>query len=144
MVALGMFLLALSGLLTAAMIVQNTEPSTASVFGQAVSGVTVGGLFAAGVATGIAALIGLTLILTGARRGKRRASLKREVRSVRGEKETLEEENARLQAELEAARSGVGGYPQDAGSAELDQEGTDGRADQHRAAAGGKHGLFRH
>lgn len=106
MVALGLFLLVLSGLLTAAMIVQNSEASTASVFGQAVTGVSVGGLFAAGVVTGLAALLGIMLMLAGARRRSRRTGLKRQVRDVRGEKETLAEENARLHSELEAARSG--------------------------------------
>lgn len=108
MVALGLFLLLICGLVTAAMIVQNTEASHASVFGQAISGLTLGGLFAAGVLTGVLALLGMALMLAGARRQGRRTGLKRQVRSVRNEKESLAEENSRLQSELEAARAGNG------------------------------------
>jgi hypothetical protein len=90
------------------MVIQNTDASSASVFGQAISG-TVGGLFLAGVVTGAVALLGIMLMLAGAsRRRARRAGLKRQVREVRGEKESLAEENARLQSELEATRSGAG------------------------------------
>jgi hypothetical protein len=111
-VVLGLFLLLISGLLTAGMVLQNTDPAQASVFGQAVTGVTIGGLFAAGVATGAVALLGLLMILTGARRRRaRRVGLKRQVRDVREERESLAEENARLKSELAASHNGISDAP---------------------------------
>jgi uncharacterized integral membrane protein len=106
MVVLGLFLLIVAGVVTAAMVLQNTDASMASVFGQAVHA-TIGGLFLAGVIAGAVAMLGVMLMLAGAtRRRARRAGLKRQVREARGERETLAEENARLQRELEATRSG--------------------------------------
>jgi hypothetical protein len=126
MVVLGLFLLVVAGVVTAAMVLQNTDASMASVFGQAVH-TTIGGLFLAGVVAGAVALLGLMLMLAGARRRRaRRAGLKRQVREAHGERESLAEENARLQRELEATRSGsTDTYPADEGTA-------------------GKHGLFNH
>ena len=112
MIVLGLFLLVGSGLLTAAVVVQNTDPSSASAYGHAVSGLTVGGLFVAGVITGAVAILGVLMMLAGAtRRRNRRAGLKRQVRAAHGEKESLAGENARLQGELEASRSGAAVYP---------------------------------
>ena len=135
MVALGLFLLLVSGLLTVGMVIQNTDSSSASVFGQAVSG-TVGGLFLAGVITGAVAILGVMLMIGGlGRRRARRAGLKRQVRDARGEKESLTEENARLQGELDAARSGGPAYPADGDVAGQP-------ADNNAEATSGKHGLF--
>jgi ABC-type multidrug transport system fused ATPase/permease subunit len=106
MVALGLFLLVLSGALTAAMVLQNTDSSSASVLGQAFTGTT-GTLFLAGVITGVVGLLGVLLMIGGLSRRRRRSSgLKQQVQAERGEKETLAEENARLQRELEQTRSG--------------------------------------
>jgi uncharacterized integral membrane protein len=133
MVALGLFLLLVAGVVTAAMVIQNTDASSASVFGQAVHG-TVGGLFLAGVVTGAVALLGVMLMLAGAsRRRARRQGLKRQVRDARGEKESLAEENARLQAELEASRTGG-----TASTVAVD----DAPAGRHAAETGKRHGLF--
>lgn len=107
MAVLGLFLLIVAGVVTTAMVLQNTDASRASVFGQAVHA-SLGGLFLAGVVTGAIALLGLTLMLAGARRRRaRRNGLKRQVREAHGERESLTEENARLQRELEASRSGT-------------------------------------
>lgn len=106
MVVLGLLLLLASGALTVGVLLQNTDAVAVAAFGQTASGLTVGGLFLAGVGTGAIAILGLTMILAGAsRRRARRVGLKREMRDVRDERETLAEENARLRDELTAARS---------------------------------------
>ena len=82
------------------------ETRRAAAFGQTASGLTLGGVFLAGAVAGAIAILGLTMILAGAsRRRARRAGLKREMRDVRDERETLAEENARLRDELAATRS---------------------------------------
>jgi hypothetical protein len=134
-VVLGLLLLVLSGLLTAGMVLQNTDPAAVSLFGHAVTGLTIGGIFAAGIATGAVALLGLLMMLGGARRRRaRRVGLKQQVREVRDERESLAEENARLKRELEATRgttlSDAPAYPET--GQHIDNE-TDATA---------KHGLF--
>ena len=130
MVVLGLFLLLIAGLVTAGMVLQNTDASSASLFGQAVTG-TVGGLFLAGVITGAVALLGVMLMLAGlTRRRARRASLRRQVRDAHGERESLAEENARLKSELQAR--GSEGYP---GGDTVPSESTS-------ESTSGKHGLF--
>ena len=113
MIVLGLLLLLASGALTADLVVKNTDPTAAAAFGHSVSNLTTGRLFLAGVVTGAIAVLGLLLIAAGAsRRQTRRAGLKRQVRDARGERETLAEENARLQAELDTAQqSGTTAYP---------------------------------
>lgn len=126
MVVLGLFLLVVAGVVTAAMVLQNTDASMASVFGQAVDSTT-GGLFLAGVITGAIAILGVMLMLAGlARRRARRVGLKRQVRDARGERESLAEENARLKSQLDGQGSGQT-YP-------VDETAADG--------SHGKHGLF--
>lgn len=111
MVALGLLLVLVAGIVTAAVVIQNTDASSASVFGQAIHG-TIGGLFLAGVIAGAVALLGVMLMIAGAtRRRHRRLGLKRQVRDARGEKESLAEENARLQNELTSSRSDSTAYP---------------------------------
>ena len=114
MIVLGLLLLLAAGALTVDLVVKNTDPTTAAAFGQSVSHLTTGRLFLAGVVTGAIAVLGLMLIGAGAsRRQTRRAGL-REARKARGQRETLAEENARLQAELDAAQqSGTTAYPTD-------------------------------
>jgi hypothetical protein len=134
-VVLGLLLLVLSGLLTAGMVLQNTDPASVTLFGHAVSGLTIGGIFAAGAATGAVALLGLLMMLGGARRRRaRRVGLKQQVREVRDERESLAEENARLKSELEATRgttlSDAPVYPDT------------GRHIDNETDATAKHGLF--
>ena len=106
MAALGLLLLLLSGALTAVVVVQNTDAAHVSVLGQSFSGLTLGQLFAAGVVTGAVAMLGLSMMVAGARRRRaRRLAARQEVRDVRDERESLAEENARLQRELEQTRS---------------------------------------
>jgi hypothetical protein len=135
MVVLGLLLLIAAGVVTAGIVLQSTDPANAAAFGQTVTDLTVGRLFLAGVITGAIAVLGLSMILAGgARRRTRRAGLKRQVLDERGEKESLAEENARLQRELDAKRSGADVYP----------NGTAGRhADVDEDATTVGHGLFR-
>lgn len=106
MVALGLVLLVLSLALAAGIVLSNTESVSAEAFGVSLSNVSVGGLFLLGAAVGAVAMLGLGLMLVGAarKRAKKRAH-KREVEHVRTEQESLAEENARLQAELEQERT---------------------------------------
>jgi membrane protein implicated in regulation of membrane protease activity len=132
MVALGLLLLLASGALTAAVVLANTDVVVVAAFGQTATGLTLGGLFLAGVITGAIAILGITMILAGAgRRRARRVELKREVEDVRGERESLAEENTRLRRELEATRSDASIYPDDTVGRHADAE-----TDSER------HGLF--
>ena len=138
MVALGLLLLLASGALTLGVVMANTDAVSVSAFGQSASGLTLGGLFLAGAVTGAIAILGLTLMLAGAsRRRARRVGLKREMRDVRDERETLAEENARLRDELETARSAHPAYvdntvyPEDAVGRHSETDTTE------------RHGLFR-
>ena len=102
MVALGLIVLVLSGALTLGVVLSNTDPVAASAFGVSLSNVTVGGLFLVGAVTGLAFMLGLTLMAAGAsRRRAKRAHVRRQVRDVRTEKEQLAQENAELKARLD-------------------------------------------
>jgi hypothetical protein len=106
LVVLGLLLLLASGALTAGVLIENTDAVTISAYGQSASGLTLGGLFLGGVITGAIAILGLTMMMAGlSRRRARRVGIKREMRDVRDERETLAEENARLRDELAASKS---------------------------------------
>lgn len=106
MVALGAILLLLSSLLAIGVFFSNTDPADAAIFGVSLSNVSLGGLFLVGVVTGIAAMLGLFLMFGGTlRRRHKTVAAKREVRSARGEAGALQDENARLTAELERERA---------------------------------------
>ena len=131
MVVLGLLLLLAAGGLTAAVVMDNTDAVTVTAFEQSASGLTIGGLFLAGVVTGAIAILGLTMMLAGlSRRRARRVGLKREMRDVRDERETLAEENARLRDELAASRSALPAYaddtvyPEDTAGRHADTDGT--------------------
>lgn len=114
MVVLGLLLLIAAVAVGAAVAVANTESTSLEGFGYTLSGLTLGGIFLVGMALGALALLGLLMLLGGARRRRaKRVAQRREVESVRSEQETLAEENARLQAELEQTRT-VSPYPSDA------------------------------
>ncbi|MCW2715976.1 MAG: hypothetical protein JWN88_3023 [Frankiales bacterium] len=102
MIVLGVLLLVLAILVAIGIVLGNGEAVRAELFGVSLDNVSVGGLFLVGLVTGALAMLGLGLILAGAarKRAKKKAA-RREVSSVRGERESLAEENARLQAELE-------------------------------------------
>ena len=106
MVVLGLILLVLCLALGAGLVLSNTETTSAEAFGVTLSNVSIGGLFLLGAALGALAMLGLSLMLAGAARKRaKKVALKREVQHVRTEQETLAEENARLQAQLEQERS---------------------------------------
>jgi hypothetical protein len=112
MVALGLVLLVLAALLTLGIVLSNTDPANAAAFGVTLSHVSIGGLFLVGVVTGAVAMLGLTLLLGGSvRQRNKRVAAKRQVRSATGEASTLQEENARLAAELEQTRRSSGPAP---------------------------------
>ena len=112
MVLLGAILLVLCLVLSAGVFFSNTDPISAEAFGVSLSNVSLGGFFLAGVVIGALAVLALGMLLGGAARKRRkRAALKREVKTARGEQETLAERNARLEAEL--ARERTSAYPQD-------------------------------
>ena len=107
MVVIGAVLLVLSVILAVGMFFPNvgTEAS-AEAFGVSLSNVSVGGLFLTGVVVGALAVVGLGLIVLGSSRKRHKnAARKRKVSSARGEQESLAEENARLQAQLEQERA---------------------------------------
>jgi len=136
MVALGLILIVLTGLLTAGVVLSNTDPVAASAFGVSLSNVSVGGLFLAGAVTGL--LFGLALAMMLAASSRKRAhrrGLKQQAKSVHNERESLAEENSRLQSELEQQRMSGSAPAQDV----YPQEG------RHAADDSGqtKHGLFR-
>ncbi len=132
MVVLGLILLVLAAALTLGIVFSNTDPAMASAFGVSLDGVSIGGLFLAGVITGAVALLGLSLMFGGAARKRRKkVAAKREASHVRTEAETLAEENARLQAELQQSQQpSTTTYP------------TGGTADDASSGKHGKHGLL--
>ena len=107
MIVLGVVLLVLAVLATLGVSLFNGgDVSNAEVFGVSLANVSVGGLFVAGVVTGVVGALGLGLMLSGgARKRQKKVATKREVKSVRGEASTLAEENARLQDQLERERA---------------------------------------
>lgn len=110
MVVLGLLLLIASVAAGTAVAVANTDSTSLEGFGYSLTGLTLGGIFLVGMALGALALLGLLMLLGGARRRRaKRVAQRREVESVRNEQESLAEENARLQAELE--QRNVSPYP---------------------------------
>jgi hypothetical protein len=105
-VVLGLVLLALCIAFAVGVALDNPSPAPVQAYGNEVPDLTIAGLFLLGAAVGALALLGLSLVLSGARRKRaKKLALTREVREVRTEQETLAEENARLQAQLERERS---------------------------------------
>jgi uncharacterized protein HemX len=104
-VIIGVVLLVLCVVVGVGLGTSNPEPTTAEALGVTLSGLSLSGLFLLGVVTGALAVLGLGLVLMGAARKRhKKTATKREIRNARGEKETLAEENARLQQELERER----------------------------------------
>ena len=113
MVVLGLLLLVACVAVGVAVAIANTSATAVEGFGYSLSGLTLGGVFLVGMGLGALALLGLLMLLGGARRRRtKRIARRREVESVRSEQETLAEENARLQAELDQTRT-VSPYPTD-------------------------------
>ena len=132
MAGLGLILLVLTGALTAAVALNNPDATSVSAFGTSMTNLTVGELFFFGALTGLVFGLGLSMMLAGAarQRAKRRA-LKTQTKAIRSERETLAEENARLQEELSRSRSADDVYPVEGGKHAA------------RSEVGGRGGLFR-
>jgi hypothetical protein len=106
MLALGLILLVLSGALTAVVVLNNTDATSVSAYGYSLTNLNTGTLFAFGAITGLVFGLALAMMIMGAGRARaRRRTLKSQVKAVRSERESLAEENARLQDELERERS---------------------------------------
>jgi uncharacterized integral membrane protein len=106
MAGLGLILLVLAGALAAAIAVNNTDATSVSAMGYSVTDLSTGELFLFGALTGLVFGLGLSMMIAGAARARaRRRVLKSQTKAVRNERETLAEENARLQDELERERT---------------------------------------
>jgi len=114
-IILGTIVLLLAVLITLGTVFTNgTDAPDLSILGLSLSGVSIGGLFLTGVIVGVAGMLGLSLLLGGgARKRNKSVKQKREVRAVRGEAETLEQENARLRDELASGGSRSTGIADD-------------------------------
>lgn len=108
MSALGLAIMIVAGAVTLDVVLENTTNTDASVVGQTLSNVDLGGFFTAGVLVGLAFMLGLMLLLAGLRRANRKRQERKELeRSFAGtatHAETLQEERDRLAAELEEER----------------------------------------
>lgn len=105
MIILGVVLLILAALFTLGSVFNGSDVDY-EVFNYSLNGVSVGGLFMTGLITGAIAMFALSLLLSGGARKRHKAvERKREVKSVRGQAETLEQENARLRDELAENRA---------------------------------------
>lgn len=106
MVVVGAILLVLCLVLGVGLSLADSAPITAETFGITFTNVSFGALFLLGIVIGAVAVLALGMVLGGAARKRRKKSaMKREVRTAHSEQETLAEQNARLQAELERERT---------------------------------------
>jgi len=137
--ALGLVLLIISGAVTLGVALSNTDPvPSASAFGVSLSNVSIGGLFVAGAVAGAVLMLGISLMVAGAaRKRRRRVETKRTVRGVRSEKEQLEAENSDLRSQLSSTSSSEIGTDRSEGTSQVDTR-TPGAAPDVKE----KHGLF--
>lgn len=133
MAALGLAIMVVAGVVTLDVILENTRNTDATVAGQTLSNVDLGGFFSAGVLVGLVGMLGLMLFLAGLKRANRRRLERKELsRSYEGtaaQAETLQQERDRLAAELEqerAARTRAEQAPQHATSTAAHQPQTTG------------------
>jgi hypothetical protein len=108
MTAIGLAIMIVAGIVTVDVVLENTRNTEASVVGQTVANVDLGGFFTAGVLVGVALMLGLMLLLAGLRRSRRqrleRKELARSYEGTAAQAESLQEERDRLAAELESER----------------------------------------
>lgn len=102
MAILGLLLLLAAGGLAVDMVVQNTSSISVDAVGQTFS-LSPGWLFVAGAAAGAIALLGLSMLVGGMTRARRRRST---LRNTRSSVQDLQDERDRLAVELERERAG--------------------------------------
>jgi hypothetical protein len=109
MSALGLAIMIVAGAVTLDVVLENTRNTDASVVGQTIANVDLGGFFTAGVLVGVALMLGLMLLLAGLKRANRkrqeRKELARTYEGTAAHAETLQDERDRLAAELEQERA---------------------------------------
>jgi hypothetical protein len=109
MSALGLAIMIVAGAVTLDVVLENTRNTDASVVGQTIANVDLGGFFTAGVLVGVALMLGLMLLLAGLKRANRkrleRKELARNYEGTAAQAETLQDERDRLAAELEQERA---------------------------------------
>lgn len=139
MFAVGLVLLVIAGVFTLGVTLSNTDPvPSASAFGVSLSNVSLGGLFLAGAVAGALIMLGISLMVAGAaRKRRRRVDNKRTVRGVRSEKEQLAAENSDLRSQLDSTGGQAGGAGSSVGT-----ERVNAGASGPRPAGKEKHGLF--
>ena len=102
MIVLGAVLLVVAALVTLGTVFTNSDTlNNASLFFVSLKNVSGGGFFLTGVIVGVVGMLGLSLMLGGgARKRQKTVARKREVKHVRGQADSLEQENLRLRDEL--------------------------------------------
>ena len=102
MVAVGLVLVVLSGLLAVGVLLSNTDPIVASAFGLTMSNISLGEFFLLGAGSGLVFALGLAAAASGStRRRAKRRGLKNDVEAERSERELLEEQNTLLREQLQ-------------------------------------------
>lgn len=115
MVAFGLILVLVSGLLGAGILLSNTDPVVASAYGISLSDVSLGEFFVIGAATGLVLALGLWVAAAGAKRRRaKRRGLQDQVEAERSERELLEEQNELLREQLQRGGRRDEGVPSDA------------------------------
>lgn len=94
-------------------VVQNTATMHAIAFNQPITHLTLGGLFIAGAVLGLLFALGLAMFTGGLGRASRRRRERRLAEENTADAEALRAENARLEQQLAAERSGTTVYPAD-------------------------------
>jgi hypothetical protein len=139
MSALGLAIMIVAGVVTVDIVLENTRNTDASIVGQTVSNVDLGGFLVVGVLIGIAFMLGVMLLLAGLRRANRKRQERKELeRSYAGtatQAESLQEDRDRLAAELEQERHARQAAERPAVGRTEELGGT--RAEAGRANAGG-------
>ena len=114
MIFIGLIVATLALTVAVGVVLENTSPTSLTVFGKAIPGITSQWqVFATGAAMAIVFMAGMMIVFFGIGRSLRR---RQELRDLRDEREqsvhTLEMEKRRLQRALEHARSANGGPAQ--------------------------------
>ena len=94
-------------------VVQNTAAMHAIAFNQPITHLTLGGLFVAGAVVGLLFALGLAMFTGGLGRASRRRRERRLAEENTADAEALRAENARLEQQLAAERTGTTVYPAD-------------------------------